>query len=43
VAEKMSRIFGGMLRAQAEREAREEVARSLAAFKLAYPGTSPKN
>ena len=43
VAEKMSRIFGGMLRAQAEREAREEVARSLAAFKLTYPGTSPKN
>ena len=43
VAEKMSRIFGGMLRAQAEREAREEVARSLAAFKLAYPGTSPTN
>lgn len=43
VAEKMSRIFGGMLRAQAEREAREEVARSLAAFKLAYPDTSPKN
>jgi len=43
VAEKVSRIFGGMLRAQAEREAREEVARSLAAFKLAYPGTSPKN
>jgi hypothetical protein len=43
VAEKMSRIFGGMLRAQAEREAREEVARSLAAFKLTYPGASPKN
>ena len=29
VAEKMAHLFGGMLRAQAEREAREEVARSL--------------
>jgi len=43
VAEKTSRIFGGMLRAQAEREAREEVARSLAAFKLTLPAASPKN
>jgi hypothetical protein len=43
VVQKMSRVFGGILRAQAEREAREEVARSLAAFKLAFPGTSPKN
>ena len=43
VVQKMSRLFGDMLRAQAEREAREEVARSLAAFKLTFPGTSPKN
>jgi hypothetical protein len=43
VAEKVSRLFGGMLRAQAEREAREEVARSLAAFMTVHPGTSPKN
>jgi len=41
--EKMSKVFGGMLRAQAEREAREEVARSLAEFKLTLPATSPKN
>jgi hypothetical protein len=43
VAEKVSRIFGGMLRAQAEREAREEVARALAAFQAAHPDTPPKN
>jgi hypothetical protein len=43
VAQKVSRIFGGMLRAQAEREAREEVARSLAAFELSLAGKSPKN
>jgi hypothetical protein len=43
VAQKVSRIFGGMLRAQDEREAREEVARSLAAFVAAHPYASPKN
>jgi hypothetical protein len=32
VAEKMAHIVGGALRAQAEREAREEVARTMAAY-----------
>jgi hypothetical protein len=43
VAQKMGRVFSDVLRAQAEREAREEVARSLAAFWAAQPATSPKN
>ena len=43
VAQKVSHLFSGMLGAQTEREAREEVARSLAAFVVAHPDTSPKN
>src|SRR3954447_12491389 len=43
VAPKMSRLFEGVLRGQSEREAREEVARSLAAFEAAHPDTHPKN
>ena len=38
VAQKMAHVFGDVLRAQAEREAREEVARSLAGFWAAQPG-----
>ena len=37
VAQKMAHVFSDVLRAQAEREAREEVARSLAAFWAAQP------
>lgn len=40
VAEKMAHIFSDTLRAQAEREAREEVARSLAAFWASQPSTA---
>jgi hypothetical protein len=40
VAEKMAHVVGTALRAQAEREAREEVARSLAQF-WASPSVSP--
>jgi hypothetical protein len=43
VAQKVSHVFGDALRAQAEREAREEVARSLAAFWAAQPASAPKN
>lgn len=42
-APKMSRLFEGVLHGQSEREAREEVARSLAAFQAAHPDTPPKN
>jgi hypothetical protein len=41
VAQKMAHVFSDVLRAQAEREAREEVARSLAAFWAAQPSPSP--
>jgi hypothetical protein len=41
VADKMSHVVGPALREQAEREAREEVARSLAAFWAAQ--STPKN
>jgi len=41
VAEKMSHVVGPALREQAEREAREEVARSLAAYRAAQ--FTPKN
>jgi hypothetical protein len=41
VAEKMAHVFSDVLRAQAEREAREEVARSLAAFWAARPTAPP--
>jgi hypothetical protein len=37
VAEKMAHVVGGVLRTQAEREAREEVARSLAQFWASQP------
>jgi hypothetical protein len=43
VIEKMAHVFGNMLRAQAEREAREEVARNLAAFQAAQQAPPPKN
>jgi hypothetical protein len=43
VAQKVSHVFGDALRAQAEREAREEVARSLAAFWAAQPAAPPAN
>jgi len=43
MAQKVFHIFGDLLRAQTEREAREEVARSLAAFQAAHPDTPPKN
>lgn len=43
VVDKVSHVFGNMLRAQAEREAREEVARSLAALQAAQPAPPPKN
>jgi hypothetical protein len=42
VIDKMSHVFGDMLRAQAEREAREEVARNLASFQVTLPAR-PKN
>jgi hypothetical protein len=42
VAQKMAHVFSDVLRAQAEREAREEVARSLAGFWAAQPaGQAP--
>ena len=37
IAEKMAHVIGGALRAQAEREAREEVARALAAYWASQP------
>jgi len=43
VVQKMSHVFGDMLRSQAEREAREEVARNLAAVQAAQGATTPKN
>jgi len=43
VIDKVSHVFGNMLRAQAEREAREEVARNLAALQAAQPTAPPKN
>ena len=43
VAQKMAHVFGDVLRAQAEREAREEVARALAGFWAAQPaGQAPE-
>ena len=42
VAQKMAHVFGDALRAQAEREAREEVARALAGFWASQPATPPK-
>ena len=41
VAEKMAHLIGGALRAQAEREAREEVTRALAAYWAARPSAAP--
>jgi len=41
VVEKMAHVVGGALRAQAEREAREEVARGLAAYWASRPPASP--
>jgi hypothetical protein len=43
VIDKMAHVFGNMLRAQAEREAREEVARNLASLQAAQPAPPPKN
>lgn len=43
VIQKMSHVFGDMLRSQAEREAREEVARNLAALQAARGAGTPKN
>ena len=43
VAQKVAHVFGDALRAQAEREAREEVARSLAGFWAAQASTPTKN
>ena len=43
VIDKMAHVFGDMLRAQAEREAREEVARSLASFQVTLPARPLKN
>jgi hypothetical protein len=43
VAQKMAHVFSDVLRAQAEREAREEVARALAGFWAAQPaGQAPE-
>jgi hypothetical protein len=41
VAQKIAHVFGDVLRAQAEREARDEVARSLAGFWAAQPAAPP--
>jgi len=41
VAEKMAHVMGGALRAQAEREAREEVARAMASYWASQPPASP--
>jgi len=41
VAEQMAHVVGGALRAQAEREAREEVARALASYWASQPPVSP--
>jgi len=43
VTGKMAHVFSDMLRAQAEREAREEVARNLASFQVALPARALKN
>jgi hypothetical protein len=43
VVDKVSHVFGNMLRAQAEREAREEVARNLAALQTAQPAPRSGN
>ena len=43
VAQKVSHVFGDALKAQAEREAREEVARALVAYWAAQPASPPKN
>jgi hypothetical protein len=42
VAQKVAHVFGDALRAQAEREAREEVARALAGFWASQPAAPPK-
>jgi hypothetical protein len=43
IIQKMSHVFSDILRSQSEREAREEVARNLAAFQAAQGASSPKN
>jgi hypothetical protein len=43
VTQKLSHVFGDMLRSQAEREAREEVARNLAALQAARGASTSKN
>jgi hypothetical protein len=42
VAQKVAHVFGDVLRVQAEREAREEVARALAGFWASQPAVPPK-
>lgn len=42
VAQKVAHVFGDALRAQAEREAREEVARTLAGFWASQPAAPPR-
>ena len=42
VAQKVSHVFGEALRAQAEREARQEVARALAGFWATQPAAPPQ-
>ena len=42
VSEKMSHLIGPALREQAEREAREEVARTIAAYRAGRSATAPK-
>jgi hypothetical protein len=42
VAQKVAHVFGDALRAQAERDAREEVARALAGFWASQPAAPPK-
>jgi hypothetical protein len=41
VAEKMAHVIGGALRAQAEREAREEVTRAMAAYRASQSAAPP--
>lgn len=41
VAEKMAHVLGGALRSQAERDAREDVARAIAAYWASQPAPSP--
>jgi hypothetical protein len=43
ITQKVSHVFSDLLRAQTEREAREEVARNLAAFQAAQTAAPPKN